>query len=157
MIERTRQITQNYKSVTPVIIANPKTKLLQQQQKIAQIAFENPLQGYDAISARYDEIMGRKKDDLKRKRAFVELKEVTRNIQSKIETLPQKIPLLSVDSQTNIQQDSLVKLQILAEKRKQLQLQSKMRNYASEVGKVNKKLVNKYLVPLNPRVYMAPR
>lgn len=80
MIERTRQITQNYKSVTPVIIANPKTKLLQQQQKIAQIAFENPLQGYDAISARYDEIMGRKKDDLKRKRAFVELKEVTRNI-----------------------------------------------------------------------------
>jgi len=42
--------------------------------------------------------MGRKKDDLKRKRAFVELKEVTRNIQSKIETLPQKIPLLSVDS-----------------------------------------------------------
>jgi len=37
---------------------------------MAVIAFENPLQGYDAISARYDEIMGRKKDELKRKRAF---------------------------------------------------------------------------------------
>lgn len=48
-------------------------------------------------------------------------------------------------------------MQILAEKRKQMEQQSKIKNYADEVKKVNARLVNKYLVPLNPRVYMAPR
>lgn len=70
-------------------MANPKHKLIiEQQKKVAQLYYENPLQGYDAISARYDEIMSRKKDEIKRKRAFIELQEATRNIANKISLLP---------------------------------------------------------------------
>lgn len=44
MIERTRQITYNYKSVTPVIVANAKHKqVLEQQKKISNLVLENPL------------------------------------------------------------------------------------------------------------------
>ena len=55
---------------------------------------ENPLQGYDAISARYDEIMNRKKDEMKRKRAFMELQEVTKNISNKVSQMPINIPMV---------------------------------------------------------------
>ena len=46
MIERTRQITYNYKSVTPVIVANQKHKhiqVMEQQKRINNLILENPL------------------------------------------------------------------------------------------------------------------
>ncbi len=124
MIERTRQITYNYKSVTPVIVANVKHKqVLEQQKRINNLVLDNPLQGYDAISARYNEIMSRKKDEIKRKRAFVELQEVTRNIANKVSQMPNNIPMVAQDlSAAQLRQDTLVKMQILAEKRKQSEM-----------------------------------
>ena len=59
---------------------------------------ENPLQGYDAISARYDEIMNRKKDEMKRKRAFMELQEVTKNISNKVSQMPINIPMVGQEA-----------------------------------------------------------
>ena len=102
--------------------------------------------------------MNRKKDEMKRKRAFIELQEVTKNISNKVSLMPNNIPMVAQDQQPiQLRQDTLVKMQILAEKRKQSDLQNKAKQYADEVKKVNQRAVNKYLVPLNPRVYMAPR
>ena len=99
MIERTRQITYNYKSITPVIVANVKHKqVMEQQRRINNLVMENPLQGYDAISARYDEIMNRKKDEMKRKRAFMELQEVTKNISNKLSQMPINIPMVGQEA-----------------------------------------------------------
>jgi hypothetical protein len=99
MVERTRQITYNYKSVTPVIVANFKHKqVIEGYKQLAKAAFESPLQGYDAITERYDDIMRRKKEELKRKRAFIELQETTRNIATKINTMPIQIPMIALET-----------------------------------------------------------
>ena len=50
MIERTRQIGQNYKSVTPVILANNKNYDIVIPKKQQAVIFNNPLEGYDAIT-----------------------------------------------------------------------------------------------------------
>lgn len=99
MVERTRQITYNYKSVTPVIVANFKHKqVIEGYKQLAKVALENPLQGYDSISERYEDIMRRKKEELKRKRAFIELQEITRNIATKINTMPNQIAMVALEA-----------------------------------------------------------
>jgi hypothetical protein len=50
MIERTRQIGQNYKSVTPVIVVNNKNFDIAIPKKLPAVIFNNPLEGYDAIT-----------------------------------------------------------------------------------------------------------
>jgi hypothetical protein len=48
-------------------------------------------------------------------------------------------------------------MRILNENRLKVEQQTKIKQYADEVKKTNLRKVNKYLVPLNPRIYMAPR
>jgi|LauGreDrversion4_2_1035121.scaffolds.fasta_scaffold3394330_1 hypothetical protein len=55
--------------------------------------------------------MNRKKDEMKRKRAFIELQEVTKNISNKVSLMPNNIPMVAQDQQPiQLRQDTLVKM-----------------------------------------------